>query len=200
MHSQKLGPAACAVATVLAAAGCGAGNAPAPPPAASSSSAVSPTAVTGPPPGQPTDYSFLLVRPSDIGGELTASQPPLLNPDNTPGATQLFANSDKTRRVWDTVQVFADAAAAATELGTSKSSYAGNVSGTWQPLGLGSNGTLITGTSPDNSQAVTVLLFTEGKALITLEFDSVPSDPVDPSVATDIGRKQDDAVKKGLPG
>ena len=34
----------------------------------------------------------------------------------------------------------------------------------------------------DNSQAVTVLLFTEGKALVSLEFDSAPNDPTDPSL------------------
>ena len=41
--------------------------------------------------------------------------------------------------------------------------------------------------SPDNSQAVTVLLFTEGKALVDLEFDSAPNDPIEAGVATDVG-------------
>jgi hypothetical protein len=45
-----------------------------------------------------------------------------------------------------------------------------------------------------------VLLFNEGKALVNLEFDSSPNDPIDPGVATDIGRKQDAAIKSGLPG
>lgn len=181
-------------------AGCGGGGVPAPPSGTSSTTTVSPPGVTPPPPGQPTDYGFLLVKPSDIGGALTAPQPPLLNPDNTPGATQLFTNADKTRRVWDTVQVFADAAAAVTELAATKSTYADKVTGTWQPLAVGSNGTSITGAAPDNSQTVAVLLFTEGRALITLEFDSVPDDPIDPAVAANIGRKQDEVVKLGLPG
>ncbi|EFG76985.1 hypothetical protein HMPREF0591_3126 [Mycobacterium parascrofulaceum ATCC BAA-614] len=59
---------------------------------------------------------------------------------------------------------------------------------------------MISGTSPDNSQAVSVLLFSEGRALANLEFDSAPGDPIDPAVVTDIGRKQDAAIKKGLPG
>ena len=42
-----------------------------------------------------------------------------------------------------------------------------------------------------------MLLFTEGKALVNLEFDSAPDDPIDADVATDIGRKQDAAIKKG---
>ncbi|OBI22037.1 hypothetical protein A5714_06670 [Mycobacterium sp. E2462] len=202
MRSGRRGPALTIAAALSAAvaAGCGGTTAPAPPAATSSASPGSPTAVTGPPPGQPTDYSFLLVKPRDIGGELTASQPPLLNPDNTPGATQLFANADKTRRVWDTVQVFADPNAATAELATAKATYADKVIGTWQPLGLGGAGALITGVSPDNAQAVTVVLFTEGRALGTLEFDGAPGDPVDPALATAIAGKQDDAIKKGLPG
>jgi hypothetical protein len=44
------------------------------------------------------------------------------------------------------------------------------------------------------------LVFTEGKALVTLEFDSPPNEPTDPAAALDIGRKQDVAIKTGLPG
>jgi hypothetical protein len=58
---------------------------------------------------------------------------------------------------------------------------------------------MTSGTSPDNSQAVTVLLFTEGNALVDMEFDGAPNDPIDPAVATDIGRKQDEAIKNGMP-
>ena len=36
---------------------------------------------------------------------------------------------------------------------------------------VGVDGTTITGTSPDRSKGVTVLLFTEGKAFVSLEFD-----------------------------
>lgn len=110
----------------------------------------------------------MLIKPSDIGGDLNSPQPPVLNPNGAAGVAQLFANADK-------------------------------VSGAWQPADVGSNGSIISGTSPDKSQAVTVLLFTEGKALVNLEFDSAPNDPIGPGVATDIGRKQDTAVKNGLP-
>ena len=155
--------------------------------------------VTSPSPGQPTDYSGLLIKPSDIGGDVTTPQPPVLNPNNAPGVAQLFANPDNSRRIGDTIVIVADPAAAATGLENTKTNYAGKVSGTWQPVDVGSNGSMISGTSPDNSQAVTVLLFTEGKALVNLEFDSAPNDPIDPGVATDIGRKQDAAIKNGLP-
>jgi serine/threonine protein kinase, bacterial len=149
---------------------------------------------------QPTDYSSLLVKASDIGGDLSAPQPPVLNPNGAAGVAQLFANPDNSRRIGDTILIVADPATAAAGLDNTKTNYAGKVSGAWQPVDVGSNGALISGTSPDNSQAITVLLFTEGKALVNIEFDSAPSDPIDADIAKDIGRKQDAAIKKGLPG
>jgi hypothetical protein len=156
-----------------------------------SSSAASSTA-------QPSDYSALLIKPTDIGGDLTAPQPPVLNPNGAAGVAQLFANADNSRRIGDTILIVADPATAAAGLDNTKSNYTSKVSGTWQPADVGSNGSMISGTSPDNSQAVTVLSFTERKALVNLEFDSAPNDPIDPAVATDIGRKQDAAIKNGL--
>ncbi len=180
----------------------GADQSSSPPSATESSPSASPTgssAVTGPPPGQPTDYGFLLIKPSDVGGDLTAPQSPMLNPNNAPGVAQLFANADSSRRLWDTIVVTADPSAAAAELASSKSDYAGKVVGNWQPLAVGANGSAVSGASPDNSQAMTVLLFTEGKALVTLEFDSAPNDPFDPAMTLEVARKQDAAIKRGLP-
>jgi len=192
--------AAFGVATlVLGAAitGCANNNKTSSPP---SSATASPTGtVTSPSPAQPTDYSGLLIKVSDIGGDLTTPQPPVLNPNNAPGVAQLFANADNSRRIGDTILIVADPATAAAGIENTKTNYAGKVSGTWQPVDVGSNGAMISGASPDNSQAVTVLVFREGKALVNLEFDSAPNDPIDPGVATDIGRKQDAAIKSGLP-
>ncbi len=206
MEVARISLAGLAVATLAvgsAITGCGSSNkASSSSPATSSSSATSSTsssAVSSPSPGQPTDYGALLIKPSDIGGDLTAPQPPVLNPNNAPGVAQLFANADNSRRIGDTILIVADPATAAAGLENTKTNYAGKVSGTWQPVDVGSHGAMISGTSPDNSQAVTVLLFTEGKALVNLEFDSAPNDPIDPGVATDIGRKQDAAIKNGLP-
>jgi hypothetical protein len=47
---------------------------------------------------------------------------------------------------------------------------------------------------------VTVLLFTEGKAFVNLEFDGAPNDPVPPQFVTDVGQRQDTAIKNGLHG
>jgi hypothetical protein len=167
--------------------GCGDDKAPAP-----SSSAASPSS-------QPSGYSALLIKPSDIGGDFNASQPPVQNPNGTAGVQVLFANPDNSRRIGDTISITGDPAAAAAALDNEKHGYAGKFTGTWQPADVGSNGSMISGTSPDKSQAVTVLLFTEGKALVKLEFAGAANDPIDPGVATDIGRKQDAAIKNGLP-
>ena len=41
-----------------------------------------------------------------------------------------------------------------------------------------------------------MLLFTEGKAFTTLEFDSAPDDPVPPDGVIDLGQKQDTAIER----
>jgi hypothetical protein len=153
------------------------------------------------PTGAPlADYTALLIKASDIGGDYTAAQPPSQNPNGTAGVAQLFTGPDNSRRIGDTILIAADAAAAVAGLENSKKNFLGKVSGgTWQPADVGSNGAILSGTSPDNSQAVIVLFFSEGKALVDLEFNSAPNDPIDPGVATDIGRKQDAAIKSGLP-
>ena len=162
-------------------------------------SSTSTSAVTSPSPGQPTDYSSLLIKPGDIGPDFNSPQPPVLNPNNAPGVAQLFANADNSRRIGDTILILADPAAAVAGVENTKANYAGKVSGAWQPIDVGSTAAIISGNSPENSQAVTVLLFTEGRALVNLEFDSAPNDPIDAVVATDIARKQDAALKNGLP-
>jgi hypothetical protein len=193
-----------ALAVGAMATGCGDDHKTSSPSSSTSSSAATSTtgsgAVTSPSPAQPTDYSSLLIKASDVGGDLTTPQPPVLNPNNAPGVAQLFANADNSRRIGDTILIVADPDVAAKGVENTKANYAGKVTGTWQPVDVGSNGAIISGNSPDNSQAVTVLLFTQGKALVNLEFDSAPTDPIDPAVATDIGRKQATAIKNGLPG
>lgn len=51
----------------------------------------------------------------------------------------------------------------------------------------------------DGPKSNTVVIFTEGKAFVDLEFESPPNDPVPPDVALDVARKQDAAIKAGLP-
>jgi hypothetical protein len=167
----------------------------------SSHTTSAPSSASSSSPAHPPDYSALLIQPGDLGGDFTAPQPPVLNFNNTTGVAQLFVNADNSRRIGDTVLVVDNPEVAATALENTKTNYAQKVTGgTWQPIDVGSNASIISGMSQDNSQAITVLLFTEGRALINLEFDSAPTDPIDPAIATDIGRKQAAAVRNGLHG
>lgn len=204
MEFARITVAGWAVATaVVGATGCGDHNSSSVPPASSSPTSSSATAsggsVTNPSPGQPTDYSSLLIKASDIGGDFTTPQPPVQNPNNAAGVAQLFASPDNSRRIGITILIVADPSVVAAGIENTKANYAGKVGGTWQPVDVGANGFIISGGSPGNSQAVTVLLFSEGKAIVNLEFDSAPNDPIDPNVAIDVGRKQDAAIKAGLP-
>ena len=47
---------------------------------------------------------------------------------------------------------------------------------TSRPAPVGTDGTMAIGMSKDGSKAVTLLLFTEGPALVRLEFQSAPGD------------------------
>ena len=199
MEVARIAVAAAVATLVVGATACSAGNKTGASSGASSAGSAPSSASGTATSAQPSDYSYLLIKASDVGGDLSAPQPPVVNPNGVVGVAQLFASPDSSRRIGDTILIVADPALAAAGLDNTKSNYAGKVSGSWQPVDVGSNGALISGTSPDNSQAITVLLFTEGKALVNLEFDSAPSDPIDADIAKDIGRKQDAAIKKGLP-
>jgi hypothetical protein len=96
----------------------------------------------------------------------------------------VFSNQGDTREIGDTIMILPDAAGAATALDGARSSLGSAVTGgNAQPAAVGEGGTIVSGTSPDGSKSVTVLLFSEGKAFVTLEYDGKPEDPVPPALA-----------------
>ena len=167
----------------------------------SASSSSSAPATTSSASAAPADYSGLLIKATDINvpNDTFTATPPTQNPGGQPGISGSFLNPAGTRVIGDIIMVLPDAAAADTALQAAKSALGSSVTGAPGPSSVGANGTIASGPSPDNSKAVTVLLFTEGKAFTTIEFDSPPDDPVPPEVVTDIGQKQDAAIKAGLP-
>ncbi|HEY9304626.1 MAG TPA: hypothetical protein VIO95_10085 [Mycobacterium sp.] len=143
-----------------------------------------------------------MISADDISfpGDTFTAAPPTQNPNGKAGVATVFSNQADTREIGDTILVFPDAASAAAALDGSKSSLSSNVTGGEpQPADVGTGGTIVSGTSPDGSKSVTVILFTEGKATVTLEFDGKPDDAVPPDFATSIAQKQDSAIKAGLP-
>lgn len=203
---MKISPAragAAAVAVTLAAAsvvGCAGGSkaSPSTPRTASSSArSMAPSAA----PAQPTDYTKLLIQASDINAaESFTADAPINNPNGQPGATTTFRKPDRTLAIVDSIQVLPDAAAALSALEAAKATHDGYVHGVPEPIAIGTGGTTISGPSPDGAKGVTVLMFTEGRAFVEIEFDGPPDALVPPDFVTDVGQKQDAAIKKGLNG
>jgi hypothetical protein len=149
------------------------------------------------------DYTAVLIKANEIAlpGDTFTGQPPTQNPNGQPGVAQIFGNQNDTRHVGVTVLILPDPDQAVSELDEEKAALGDMVKGgTPAPAAVGTAGTMVSGTAPEGSKAVTVLLFTEGKAFVNLEFDSPLNDPVPPQFVTDVGQKQDTAIKTGLHG
>ena len=144
----------------------------------------------------PGDYSTLPVDPNVVTDSLAyAAAPPVQNPNGQPGVTEVFNHRDG-RTITDTIMVLPDPAAATASLNGSQSQLVAN--GKTQSAPVGTGGTIVSGTSPDGSKAVSVLTFTEGNAATTVEFAGPRNDPVETAVITDYGQKQDAAIKNQL--
>jgi hypothetical protein len=170
------------------------------------STSPTPTTAPGASPGStstsaPVDYTRLLIQASDINApEPFTASPPVNNPNDQPGVASTFSNPDRSHVIYVTIAVLADPAAATNALNARKGGLDGVVHGKPDPISVGTGGTTISGPSPDAFKGVTVLLFTEGKAFAELEFDGPADSLVPPDFVTDVGQKQDAAIKKGLAG
>jgi hypothetical protein len=180
------------VASTLAAAGCSSHSKSSTPASGSTSTPSTHAAQSG-------DYTTLLIKASDINApDAFTASPPVNNPNGQQGATVTFTDQDHSHSIIDTIVVAFDPAAAANELDSAKQQHHETLLAKPLSAEVGVDGTTITGTSPDHTKGVTVLLFTQGKAFVTLEFDG-PTYALAPSdFVLDVGHKQDDAIKKGL--
>jgi hypothetical protein len=196
-----------AAATVLAlsVAGCGSNKAPSPTKsgsATSSTSAPAPSSSASSAPAQPNDYTGWLIQATDIDAPVPfTGTPPTNNPNGQPGAATTFNTQDNTHIIKDTIQVLPDPGAATNALNAAKSGQGNAIKHpTTEATKVGTDGTVVSGNSPDNAKGIAVLLFTEGNAFVTLEFDGPPDTLPPPDFINDVGQKQDAAVKKGLGG
>jgi hypothetical protein len=149
-----------------------------------------------------TDYSRLLLTPIDISipPDTFTARSSNTNPNGMPGASAFFVNTDDTKAIADTILIYPDPTTATATLRQASTAVSTIVTGgPPQPFPVGSDGTIITGTSPDGAKAVTLLLFTNGRALVRLEFDSAPGEPASPQVVTSVGNMQVIALRVGLP-
>jgi serine/threonine protein kinase len=153
-------------------------------------------------PAQPTDYTRLLIQATDIDAPVQfKGSPPVNNPNGQPGVATTFSTEDNSHVIKDTIQVLADPAAATNALSAAKGEQKTAIKNP-QPgsANVGTGATTLSGNKLDGSKGVLILLFTEGKAFVTLEFDG-PTDSLPPEdFVNDVGGKQAAAVKKGLGG
>jgi hypothetical protein len=201
------GLAASTLVVGAAVAGCGRDESSSPSSSASSSTSASAASssaasASGSAAAQPSDYSNLLIKPTDIvvpGDTFSLTQTlPVPNPAGVEG---VFTNQNGSRKVDDTIYVYPDAAQASQALDASAKAIPElSVKATPEPADVGTGGQMAVGPSPDGSKAKGVLMFTQGKVFAVLELDSDPNDPVHPDFLVDLGRKQDEAIKGGLPG
>lgn len=146
-------------------------------------------------------YGHLLLRAGDVSlpPDTFTAQSTKADPNGMPGASTFFVNQDDTRAIADTVLIYPDAATASATLHQAAAAVSNIVAdGTPQPFPVGSDGTVISGTSPDGAKAVTLLMFTEGRALVRLEFNSATNDATPPQVVSAVGKMQEIALRVGF--
>ena len=202
MSRTVIAGVAAATALAVSVAGCG-NNKPQPSPSKSgSATSATSSAPASSAPAQPNEYARLLIQPSDINAPVPfTAAPPTDNPNGHPGVATTFKDDDGSHVIKVTIQVYDDPDDATDALNTAKGQQGGVIKqSTTQPSNIGSGGTMFTGNTLDRSKGVVILLFTEGKAFATLEFDGPADTLAPPEFVNDVGQKQDAAIKKGLGG
>ena len=146
-----------------------------------------------------SDYTTLLIKAGDIKApDAFTAGPATKDPNGQQGATVTFNDADHSHSIIDTITILPDIEAAASALDSAKATRRETLQAKSLRVEVGVGGVTVTGLSPDHSKGVTVLLFTEGKALVTMEFDG-PSFALAPQeFVTDVGQKQDEVIKKAL--
>jgi hypothetical protein len=148
-----------------------------------------------------SDYTTLLIKATDIKApDAFTAGPATKDPNGNQGATVTFTDQDHSHSIIDTIQILLDPEATANALDSAKAIHRESLRTKALNAEVGVGGVTISGLSEDHSKGVTVLLFTEGKALVTMEFDGPSYALAPPEFVTEVGQKQDEAIKKGLGG
>jgi hypothetical protein len=148
-----------------------------------------------------SDYTTLLIKASDIKApDAFIAGPPTKDPNGQQGATITFTDQDHSHAIIDTIQILPDIEAAASALDSAKATQRETLLAKSLNAEVGVGGSTVSGLSPDHSKGVTVLVFTEGKAMVMLRFEGPSFALAPPEFVTDVGQKQDEAIKKALGG
>jgi hypothetical protein len=207
--AMATGLAATTLVVGVAVTGCGSNKSSSPSSTTSSStssaspSSAAPTSSGGA--AQPSDYTNLLIKPTDIvvaGDTFAPMNPPA--PNTPAGVHQGFANPSGSRVIKDDIYVYPDAAAAAQARDMTAQILTdpnmGVKGGAPTPVDVGTGGTMAIGTTqPDGAKSMASIMFTEGRVFVSIDFEGPANDPLPPDFVLDVARKQDAAVKAGLP-
>jgi hypothetical protein len=141
------------------------------------------------------DFSTLPVDPNLVTDSQAYSAAPLVfNPNGQPGVTAVYNHRNGGMQITSTILVLPDAPSATAALG-GLDGAAKVANGKTQTVAVGTGGQTISGTSPNGSKSVTVLTFTEGNTATMVEFDGPPNDPAPADLVTELGKKQDTAIR-----
>ena len=167
-------------------------------PAAASSEASSSSAAPSSEAAAGGSVSSLLIPASDIPiPGFTRTTP--TGTQQGKGASAAYVQASAKRTIGDTIVVLGSSAQAKTAAMASVSAAKAQItSAQVSSAPIGDGGTAIRGTA--STGEVAALVWTEGRALIVLEFESPTGDPVPTSVIQTVAMKQDAKVKAGLPG
>ena len=200
----------------VAATGCASNKSAGPSPTTSLSISTSSASPSSAPPisssgaGQPSDYSNLLVKPTEIvapGETFTlVSTRPLTDPTGilgTFGSGPADVNGP-LHEIDVSIHIYPDEAGAAQERDQVAPNIADPqmgftlVGGTATPVDVGTGGAMAIGTNSYGSKSRARLGFREGRAFVLIDFFSPGGDPLQPDFVLDVARKQDAAVTAGL--
>ncbi|MGY4711431.1 hypothetical protein ACXDF8_18025 [Mycolicibacterium sp. CBM1] len=159
------------------------------------------TTTSAKPAAASVDYTRLLLKARDISGtgDTYVDQPPTANPDTRPGAEVLLVNEDQTKAVSILLIALDNPAAAPSALAEAQASLTKSVTpGPPRSSPVGTGGSVVSGNAPDGSKSVTVLLFTQDNVLARVEFDGLPGQPAPADFVTNVGQKQEIALRVGL--
>ncbi|MEN0138150.1 MAG: hypothetical protein AAGC80_23565 [Rhodococcus sp. (in: high G+C Gram-positive bacteria)] len=201
--------AAVAVSAVLLVSGCAPAAEEASPPGTTSTTTsepptlpdFTPTTTTPNATEQDADYSRYLLTADDLSDheDTFTQRSSTPDADGRPGASAFFVNAEDNRAITDTIVVYPsaeEATAALRAVVADPPRLAG--AGEPRPLAVGTNGTVVTGTSLEGDKAVTILAFTEGRTLVRLRFESAIGDTTSDSWVTSVGKMQEIALRTGL--
>lgn len=149
---------------------------------------------------QPTDYTRLLLTAADLSDaeDTFTERHKEASPGGLPGASAFFVNAEDTRAISSTILVYDNPDTAATALREAQGTLGTRVTGTPVPAGVGPDSVMVRGADPDEAKDITVLMFTQGRALVRLEFQSAGGDATTDGFVTTIGKMQQIALRAGL--